>query len=185
MKWTLDSVWRLQRGDYLCREVGSNPTQSALGGERGGDRLRMSQQSCRTLWLMSRCIPAYLDISLRGDPSAQYAFWFLCGSVRVVTQLYHQPTVNSVLCKHLFSLSLPVTSLIKKACLCCVESVQMYTSYTVNLIKRSSNQSDSGKCASDALLWLSRWWLIIFALGIGHLVVNSLACHIMQTAFSI
>lgn len=23
------------RGDYLCREVGSNPTQSALGGERG------------------------------------------------------------------------------------------------------------------------------------------------------
>lgn len=54
--------------DYLCREVGSNLTQSALEG-RGWDRPGTLLWSCRTVRLMSHCIPAYLNQSVQGDPS--------------------------------------------------------------------------------------------------------------------
>lgn len=98
-RWTLDSVRRLQRRLSVSWGRLKSHTVSTWRG-KGGDRLRMLQWSCRTVWLVSHGIPTYLNTSLQGDPSATICSQFMIILWKCETQFRPQPTVYFVSCKH-------------------------------------------------------------------------------------
>lgn len=58
----------------------------------------MLQRSCRTVWLMSRCIPTYLNISLQGDRSAHApSFWKGVSCIAVLSLAYSELCIMQAL----------------------------------------------------------------------------------------